>query len=266
MQAPKGYVVSVLVTICTLLAAGYPQTSDARPGLEVTNSQDASQKPSNSGSAAPRGTIPGATSTSAPTGSGQKIGAMSPGQRATPACTPADQNSSVAASAPSSPSSPTTIPQGALFELFFNNISALNQVADSDDKAGNHTWAAQWRTHDARGAGLNDAEGQILQEVTLDCLRLLKEQDAKFRAAAEKYRAQLVPCAPIHLPEELVQMDEVRKKIVSDHIERLREALGDTSFSKLDNYIHSSFHVPATPPNPAPSSTTVVEKSQKESQ
>ena len=37
-------------------------------------------------------------------------------------------------------------------------------------------------------------------------------------------------------------MDVVRKKIMSDHIERLREALGDTSFNKLDTYVRSWIH------------------------
>jgi len=129
-----------------------------------------------------------------------------------------------------------------LFELLFNNISVLNKVADKDDKAGDHASAASWRTHDQEAAGLNDAEGQLLQEIVLDCLRALKEQDAKIRTSAEKFRAQLRPGAPILIPPELVQMDEVRKKIMSDHIERLREALGDTSFNKLDTYVRSWSH------------------------
>jgi hypothetical protein len=50
-------------------------------------------------------------------------------------------------------------------------------------------------------------------------------------------------------------MFENRKKIISDHIERLREALGDASFDKLDTYIHSTFHVEMIVPKSAPPST-----------
>jgi hypothetical protein len=176
---------------------------------------------------------------------------------------------SVAAGQDSQPGTTVTgqnaVPEEILFELFFNNISALNQVAANDEKAGNHAWAVAWRTHDQRAAGLNDAEGQIMQEITLDCLRMLKEQDAKFRAAAEKFRAQVKPGAPLLIPSELVQMDEDRKKIISDHIERLREALGDASFNKLDTHVHSAFHAEVITPKPAPPPIATTEKSPKES-
>ncbi len=261
MRVPQLYVVSVLITICTALAAGYAQTSNARTAPE-TNSQDASPKPSNSGGPA-TGAVHGSANNPGQAAPGQKIGRVSPTQRATPAIpAAADQNSPLVTAPLESQSG---IPQSALFELFFNNMSVLNQVADKDDKAGDHISAAAWRTHDQRAAGLNDAEGQILREITLDCLRALKEQDAKFQAAAEKFRAQLKPGAPIQIPPELVQMDEDRKKIMSDHIERLREALGDASFNKLDTYVHSSFHAEVIAPKPATPSTAIIEKNQKES-
>jgi hypothetical protein len=147
----------------------------------------------------------------------------------------------------------TGIPQSALFELFFNNMGVLNQVADHDDKMGKHTQADGWRRYDQEGAGLNDAEGDILREIVLDCLSALKQHDAKFRAAADRFRAQLKPGAPVQIPAELVQMGEDREKILNDHIEKLKEALGDASFNKLDNYIHSSFHVEVVQPGPKPS-------------
>jgi hypothetical protein len=185
-------------------------------------------------------------------------------QRGTPVIpAAAGPNSSPASAAPESQ---PPIPQNVLFEFLFNNISALDQVADSDDKAGDHISAAAWRTHDQRGAGLNDAEGDILQEITLDCIRALKKQDAKIRAGGEKFRAQLKPGPPIQIPPELVQLSEDRKKIVSDHIEKLREALGDASFNKLDTYVHATFHAEMVVPKPASPSVTTTEKSKKESQ
>jgi hypothetical protein len=152
-----------------------------------------------------------------------------------------------------------------LFELFFNNMSVLNEVADKDDKAGDHIAAAAWRTHDQRAAGLNDAEGQILREITLDCIRILKENDAKIRALAERDRAQTPPGTIIPASPEMIQTFEDRKKVINDHIERLREALGDASFNKLDTYVHSSSHAEVIAPKPATPSTTITEKDPKKS-
>lgn len=259
MRVPKVYLLAILVIICALSAASNAQTSATRTGQQATNSQDVSPNPSNSQGTDATDALPDAANNPRP---GLQHKPTPAGQQVTPANPAADaQNLPSTAT----PKSQAAIPQSVLFEFLFNNISALNQVADSNDKGGNHATAALWRTHDQRGAGLNDAEGQILQEITLDCLRMLKEQDAKFRAASEKFRAQLKPGAPVQIPAELVQMGEDREKIVNDHIERLREALGDASFKKLDTYVHSSFHAEVIVPKSAIPSTTVIEKKRKES-
>jgi hypothetical protein len=260
MRSPQVYIASVLIII-TLLAAGYTQSSNARTGPEAINSQDVNPKPSNSGA---RGTLPNSTNNPGQPAPRKTSNGPSPvQQRATPANAPASvQNSPLAAA---TPQSQTAIPQSVLFEFLFDNISALNQAADSDDKAGNHQGAALWRTHDQRGAGLNDAEGQILQEIALDCLRQLKEKDAKIQALAERDRAQSPPGTIIPASPEMIQTFEDRKKAVNDHIEMLRESLGDASFNKLDTYVHSSFHAEVITPKPATPSTIIIEKNQKES-
>lgn len=252
MRVPKVYLLAVLIIICALLAAGNAQTSAVQTGQQAPNSQDASPRPSNSQGAAATGTLPNSAI----------IPGQSPsqGQRATPANPPAaDQNLLQATAAPQSQAA---VPQNAFFEFLFNNVSALNKIADNNDKAGKHTQAAMWRTHDQRAAGLNDAEGEILQEIARDCLRALKEQDAKIHAFLEKDRAQNASGVAIGpTPLELVQLFEDRKEIVSGHIEKLREALGDASFNKLDTYVHSSFQARVIVSKPAPPSTTVIEKS-----
>ncbi|MGC2697506.1 MAG: hypothetical protein WA738_17095 [Candidatus Angelobacter sp.] len=254
MRAPKVYLLAILVTICALPAAGYAQTSNAQLGQDAANSQDSSPKPSNPGESSAPGTLPN---------SGQaapgKIGGLSPTQRATPANPPAADQNSPLLTAPIQ--SPAEVLQNASFEFLFNNISDFDQIADSNDKAGKHAEAALWRTHEQKGAGLNDAEGQILQETAVECLRALKEQDAKIQAAVEKDRAQRAPGVRGPTPPELIQLVEERKKIVSDHVEKLRGALGDNSFNKLDNYVHSSFHAEVTVPK-----TRTPERSQKDKQ
>lgn len=250
MRAPKVYVVAVLITSFTLLQVGYAQTSNAQHVPEATNGQDSSPKPSNPGADTATGPLPDAANNPRPAWQPKPIPA---GEQVTPAFPAStDQNSPSTVVSESQP----PIPQSVFFELFFRHIANLNKIADHDDKAGEHIWAARWRTHDQREAGLNDSEGQILQETTMDCLRMLKEHDAEFNVAAAKFRAQLKPGEPIQIPPELVQMGETRKKIVSDHIERLKEALGDTSFNKLDSYVRSIFQPQVVVPNPAPLSTT----------
>ena len=248
-------VLLILTAVCTLLAAGYAQTSNAQTGPEAVNGQDVNPKPSNSGGDAATDALPNSRNNPGQAAPMTRPDLVNYGQkRAMPA------NPAAAAQNPPLPTQAPS-PQNVLFEFFFNNMAALNQAAESDDRAGDHASAASWRTHDQRGAGLNDAEGQIMQEIVRDCLRALKEQDVKIRAGGEKFRAQLKPGAPIVIAPELVQLSEDRKKIVSDHIERLREALGDASFNKLDIYIHATFHVEMIAPKSAPSSTTIIEKS-----
>jgi hypothetical protein len=263
MRVPKVCVVSVLITICALLAGGNAQTSNPRTGPEAINGQDANPKPSNSGAHTAPAT-PNSANNPGQAAPGKISNGPSPARPATPTNpATAGQNSTLATAAPQSQA---PIPQNVLFELFFNNMRALNKAAESDDKAGDHISAEAWRRHDQEAAGLNDAEGDILREIVLDCLRELKVQDAKFRALAEKERAQMTPGVIRPASAELAQIFEGRKKILSDHIEKLREALGDTSFNKLDAYIHSTFHAQVIEPKPASSSITAIEKSKKERQ
>lgn len=262
MRAPKLYIASSLIIICILLAGAYAQASKARTSPEVSDNQDASPKPSNPGERTAPGGVHNSADNPAQTAPGKGLGATSPAQRATPAIPAAADQSSPLLTAPIQP--PAEVLQNALFEFLFNNISDFDQIADSNDKAGKHAEAVLWRTHDQRGAGLNDAEGLILQETALDCLRALKEQDVKIQEAVEKDRAQRAPGVRGPTPVELIQLVENRKEIVSDHIESLREALGDASFNKLDTYVHSAFHAEVVVPKPPSPIITTTEKSPKE--
>jgi hypothetical protein len=142
------------------------------------------------------------------------------------------------------------------FETFFYMIGAHNLWAEQAEKVGKHAEAAGWRTSPQRTAGLNDAEGEVLQEIAHDCNCAVNELDAKMNAEAEKFRAQIVPGATVTVPMEFYQMSEDRKKIVVDHVEQLRVALGDTSFKKLETYVLSMYPAPESKAAPAPASTT----------
>jgi hypothetical protein len=148
------------------------------------------------------------------------------------------------------------------FETFFYMIGAYNLWAEQADKAGKHAEAAGWRSSHQRTAGLNDAEGEILQEIAHDCNCAVNELDAKMNADAEKFRAQIVPGAIVTVPAEFNQMFEERKKVVIDHVEELRVALGYTSFKKLETYVLSMYPAPKSEAKPAPPSTTEKDRTE----
>lgn len=136
------------------------------------------------------------------------------------------------------------------YQLMFNNIDVLNRVAEEADKKGDHEQAYGWRNYDGRAAGLNDTEGQIVNEVAVDCIRALKRQDEKIRAALRKFRLATGGDITAPLPEELYQLNDDRIGIIKSHMDQLSEALGSSSFQKLDNYVSAVF-------TPKPQNTTV---------
>jgi hypothetical protein len=146
------------------------------------------------------------------------------------------------------------MPDRFLYEVFFNNMAVLDQVADREEQAGNHEQAMGWRTYDQRLAGLNDAEGQILKEVEVDCMRAVHEQDKKFQAAARKFRLATGGGITAPIPPELFQMNDERYAIIQRQIDQLRVALGESSFQKLDRYVHAVF-APHNQARPKPKST-----------
>jgi hypothetical protein len=75
-------------------------------------------------------------------------------------------------------------------------------------------------------------------------------------AAAEKFRAQIVPGATVTIPADFYQMFEDRKTVIRDHVEHLRLALGDSSIKKLETYAISLFPAPGSVAKPAAPSTT----------
>jgi hypothetical protein len=152
------------------------------------------------------------------------------------------------------------------FETFFYMIGTYNLWAEQAEKAGKHAEAADWRVSHQKTAGLNDAEGEVMQEIAHDCTCAVNELDAKMNELADKFRAQIAPGAIVTVPAEFNQMFEERKKVVIDHVVQLRVALGDTSFKKLETYVLSMYSAPGNEAKPKPPSTTPTAKSQKGSQ
>jgi hypothetical protein len=152
------------------------------------------------------------------------------------------------------------------FETFFYMIGAYNLWAEQAEKAGKHAEAADWRVSHQKTAGLNDAEGEVMQEIAHDCVCAVNELDAKTSALGEKFRAKIVPGATVTVPADFYQMFEERKTIISNHVEQLRAALGETSFKKVETYVLSMFPAPQSVATPKPTSTTTTAGQPKENQ
>lgn len=258
MRAPRVLLVSVLITTLSLLAAGQGQTSTAPTVVQGINAKYADPKPCNNGEHTTLDAVHDTANNPGPEATGKR-------QHLPP--------SGIGAGIPAVPVNPPTVilppsqpkPMGlryVYFETFFYMIGVDNLYAEQADKAGKHTEAAQWRTNHQRTAGLNDAEGDILQEIAHDCNCVVNALDAKMNASAEKFRAQIVPGATVTVPAEFNQMFEERKKIVIDHVEQLRVALGDSSFKKLETYVLSMYPAPKSVAKPAPPSTTEKDRTE----
>ena len=270
MRAPNILLMSVLIATPSLLAAGQDQTSTAptaMPGMTAQhaavqgiNIKYADPKPCSNGWHATLDAVgnpvnsPGAETT---TKTPQPPVGMSAGIPAVPA----NPNPTVIIPAPKP--EPLNL-RNIYFETFFYMIGADNLWAEQAEKAGKHAEAADLRTNHQRTAGLNDAEGEVLQEIAHDCNCAVNKLDEKVNLLSEKFRAQRVPGTTITIPAELIQMHEEREKIVGDHIDQLRVAMGDTSFRKLETYVLSMYPAPKNIGATKPASTTTTATQPKE--
>jgi hypothetical protein len=125
--------------------------------------------------------------------------------------------------------------------FFFNNMEALDAVADQDEKRGDLAGAAAWRTHDQRALGLNDAEGQIMKEIRVDYTEARKKFEKKSLQVIRNFRLATKGdmCAPS--PPEFAELDRENLEIIQAHVTQLRVALGPVSFQKLDDFVSHVF-------------------------
>jgi hypothetical protein len=260
MRAPRIYLVSVLIAPLTLLAAGQDQTTKAPTVVQGINAADADPKPCNRGGHNAPDAVrdsankPGLEATSK---SPQPLG-YGPPQLGIPAV---PVNPPTVIFPPGEPE-PMTLRDIYWRDLFIM-IGLYNFYAEQADKAGKHAEAASLRTSHQRMAGLNDTEGEIMQEIAHDCNCAVKEVDAKMKAEAEKFRAQIAPGATVTASTDFYQLFEERKTTIRDHVDQLRVALGDSSFKKLETYVLSMYPAPKSVAKPAPPTIAPTEKSQK---
>ena len=271
MRAPNILLMSVLIATPSLLAAGQDQTSTvptAMPGMTAQhaavqgiNAEDGDPKPCKRGDNTAQDAPHDFADKPGPQPTDKEpqppIGRLAAGIPAVPGPNPPK------VIFPPGKPEPLTL-SDIYWEDLFIEIGLYNRFAEEAEMAGKHAEAASWRTAHQRNAGLNDSEGEILQEIAHDCNCAIKEQDAKTKAEGEKFRAQVVPGATVTVSVEFYQLFEGRKTIIRDHVEQLRVALGDTSFKKLKAYAFSLFPPPKSVATPKPPSTATTATQPKE--
>jgi hypothetical protein len=261
MRAPNILLVSVLIATPSLLAAGQEQTSTAPTVVQGINAEDGDPKPCKRGDNTAQDAPHDPADKPAPQTTAKRpqppIGRLAAGVPAVPGPNPPK------VIFPPGKPEPITL-SDMYWEDLFIMIGFYNRFAEDADKASNHAEAVGWRTSYQHMIKLNDAEGEILQEIAHDCNCAVKELDGKMNAMNAKFHAQIVPGATVTVPVDFYQMFEERKKTIRDHVEQLRVALGDTSFKKLETYVLSMYPAPKSVATLKTPSTTTTATQPKE--
>lgn len=152
------------------------------------------------------------------------------------------------------PGSPTTLPTPSkaesdriIYLFFFHHVANLDRVADKIDLEGKEN-AEYYRTLDQKGAGLTDGEGEILRQISDECIKLLDEQDAKVKKIIDARRAQsTTPPKNALMMAEMSESGQNRNSILGAQILKLQIMLREESFAKLDAYVRQLIHPSTTP-------------------
>jgi predicted transcriptional regulator YdeE len=236
MRSSSVILASVLVASLCVLAAAQDQTSKAPTVVQGLNAADADPKPCNrQGTGAPDAVRDSANQQISD--ARDKRLPSSPAMRAGIRAIPVNPPTIVL---PPDKPEPISL-QDIAWEDLVDTIGLYNYYAERTEKAGEPAKAELWRTSYQRRARLNDAEGEVLQDIAHDCHCALKEQDAKIAVELEKFRAQIAPGATVTIPADYYQMFKDRKMIIRDHVEQLREGLGDAAFKRVEAAAFSLF-------------------------
>lgn len=135
----------------------------------------------------------------------------------------------------------STIPDHLAYQHLFRHVLALKRIADHAAAAGQDRSSV--RSLIAKQAGLNETEGQLLENEAQRCATELDAQSAKVKAIRDEVRARypygiLNPSLPAPTPDpRLHEMQLERNSTVLLCRDELRNVLGEDSFARLDNWV-----------------------------
>ena len=136
---------------------------------------------------------------------------------------------------------PQPIPEHVAYQHIFRHLLMLKQKSDDAQKAGKDR--SELRHLVRKEAGLDEAQGKLLEAAATQCEAEVAEQDAKARVVINRFRAKfpfgIVPKGAQlpPPPPELAQMQQERNQIILLARDQLRNVLGEEGFAKLDAYV-----------------------------
>lgn len=146
------------------------------------------------------------------------------------------------------------IPDDVIYGDLFLRVARFVHKAESAEKVGKSR--PNLRHLVRKQAGLTEEEGQLLEQIALQCERDVAVYDLKAKGIIERFRAthpyrmstkRTSVEAP---PSELRSLWSQRASAILLGRERLRSALGEASFSTLDRYQRDEARRSITPTRP----------------
>jgi len=146
----------------------------------------------------------------------------------------------VAAVAQSGRPAPSTIPDDVVYWGLFHRVALFAKRAEAAQKQG--TDRSNLRQLIRKQAGLGEEQGQLLEQIALQCEKDVAAQDAKAKTIIDRFHAQFPyrivnkGSPPPRPPSELTALWEQRKNAILVGRDRLHSALGDDVFARFDQY------------------------------
>lgn len=126
------------------------------------------------------------------------------------------------------------IPEHVFYEQVFTLLRSLGNARDYKEQAK-----------------LTDRETNSLERIADECLRQVKEQDAKAHVIIAKYRATAENLQPDESlpapPPELKELQDERNAIILRHRKELRAAFGGDKFAKFDEAARRNIRIGIVP-------------------
>lgn len=138
------------------------------------------------------------------------------------------------------PQSPGAVPDHVAYKFLFHHVVLLKQRSDRASAAGQNRTSL--RSIVRREAGLNEAEGDLLEKIALECDSQIEIQNAKAKKIIEEIHARYPfgiynPSFPPLPDPRLSAMQQERENMILSFRDRLRASLGEDAFMKLDAYV-----------------------------
>lgn len=160
--------------------------------------------------------------------------------------------------APPAPRPPGThpIPAKYVYGHLFYMVDTVEHDADSADGRGERGKAQGLRKHFQKQIGLSDTETSKLKSHAADAQTKVRDHDGRAQDIIKRIRAQ-TPEGKLKsrkdvpkVPKELLDLQDSRDRVISDHVAGLQKELSADGFRKLDAFAQAQYR--QAMPRPAP--------------